>query len=96
MPPAAVTHGARLLFVELEPIRSPGANPTTGIGEGRFRSQAGARNQGNKSRDGDSRCVAIIKATGLAKFKHQVGKDGIVIAKGFHQQPDKNAADCAD
>ena len=40
--------------------------------------------------------MAIVEATGLAKFEHQVSKDRVMIAKGFYQQPDQYAADRAD
>ena len=93
---AGIAHRARFLVIELEPVGGPGANPTAGVCQRRFGAKTGAGDERHEGSDHDPGCVAIVEASGLAKFEHQFGKDAVVIAKDLHQQPDQQTAEGAD
>ena len=67
-----------------------------GIRQRRFGSQTGAGDERHEGGDHDPRGVAIVEASGLAEFAHQIGEDTVVIAEELHQQADQQAAGSAD
>ena len=86
----------RFPLVELELVGHQRANAAAGVRQRRFRAQAAAGDERHEGGGHDPGGVAIVKAASLAKFEHQFGKDGVVIAKELDQQPDRQAAEGAD
>ena len=72
---AGIAHRARFLLIELELIGDQRAYSTAGVRQRRFRAQARPGDERHEGRDHDPGGVAIVEASGFAKFAHQLSKD---------------------
>ena len=90
---AGIAHRARFLLIELELIGDQSADSSAGVRQRRFRAQAGAGDERHEGCDHDPGGVAIVKASGFAKFAHHFDKDAAMIAEELYQQPDQQTAE---
>ncbi len=86
------THRAGFLIIHFQPVGDQCANAAAGIRQGGFRTQAGSGDERYQSGDYDPRRVAVIKTPGPAEFKHQLGKDGIMVTEQLDQQPNQQTS----